>query len=405
MPFSEIETVLQDLRCGKMVVLVDDDNRENEGDLVCAGESVTPEIINFMATHGKGWICLALESEICQHLQLDQMVSHNEAAFNTAFTVTIEARHGVTTGISAADRAHTMRLASSAEAAITDFVRPGHVQPIEARDGGVLVRAGQTEGSVDLARLAGLRGAGVICEIMNEDGTMARLPELEVFCEKHGLALCSVAQIIEYRRQREKLIQCIQTVQMPTNFGMFDLHCYVSTLDPNEHHIALTCGDLKPGGKAKEHAILLRVHSECLTGDVFHSSRCDCGQQLEEAMRMIQENGEGAIVYMRQEGRGIGLPNKIKAYALQEQGMDTVEANEELGFAADLRDYGLGAQILSDLGIHEMRLITNNPRKMAGLDGYGLTVRERVPLVVEPGQHNQRYLAAKRSKLGHLLEP
>ncbi|MFW5856302.1 MAG: GTP cyclohydrolase II, partial [Planctomycetota bacterium] len=285
-----------------------------------------------------------------------------------------------------------------------DLVRPGHVQPIRAREGGVLVRAGQTEGSVDLARLAGLRGAGVICEIMNEDGTMARLPDLEAFCAEHGLLLCSVAQIIEYRRRRERLVDCIETVRLPTDVGDFDLHCYVSVLDPTEHHVALTLGDLHPGREPCDEPVLLRIHSECLTGDVFHSGRCDCGQQLHAAMAMVQEEGRGAIVYMRQEGRGIGLPNKIRAYGLQEQGLDTVEANEKLGFAADLRDYGLGAQIIADLGIRRMRLMTNNPRKVAGLRGHGLEVIERVPLSLPPKEANRRYLATKRSKLGHLLD-
>ncbi|MFW5857157.1 MAG: bifunctional 3,4-dihydroxy-2-butanone-4-phosphate synthase/GTP cyclohydrolase II [Planctomycetota bacterium] len=406
MPFAPIEDVLQALRDGKMIVLVDDADRENEGDLVCAAECATPEIINFMATHGRGWICLALDEAICARLDLEPMVppDENEAAFGTAFTVTVEAREGVTTGISAGDRAHTIRTAVREDATADDLVRPGHVQPIRARRGGVLVRAGQTEGSVDLARLAGLRPAGVICEIMKEDGTMARLPDLEKFCDQHNLLLCSVAQIIEYRSKRERLIQCVESVKLPTDVGDFNLHCYVPTLDPNEHHVALTLGRPTPGGDAISEPVLMRVHSECLTGDVFHSARCDCGEQLHEAMRQIHEEGEGAIVYMRQEGRGIGLPNKIRAYGLQDQGLDTVEANERLGFPADLRNYGMGAQIISDLGIRNMRLLTNNPRKVAGLYGYGLEVVERAPLIIKPREQNRRYLATKRTKLGHLLD-
>ncbi len=406
MPFAPIEDVLQALRDGKMIVLVDDADRENEGDLVCAAECATPEIINFMATHGRGWICLALDEAICARLDLEPMVppDENEAAFGTAFTVTVEAREGVTTGISAGDRAHTIRTAVREDATADDLVRPGHVQPIRARRGGVLVRAGQTEGSVDLARLAGLRPAGVICEIMKDDGAMARLPDLEDFCRAHGLLLCSVAQIIEYRRRRERLVECVQSVKLPTDVGEFNLHCYVSTLNPDEHHLALTLGDLRPGRDAFDEPVLLRVHSECLTGDIFHSCRCDCGDQLHAAMARVQTEGVGAIVYMRQEGRGIGLPNKIRAYGLQDQGLDTVEANERLGFPADLRDYGLGAQIIADLGIRRMRLMTNNPRKVAGLRGHGLEVIERVPLSLPPKEANRRYLATKRSKLGHLLD-
>ncbi|MFH0912003.1 MAG: bifunctional 3,4-dihydroxy-2-butanone-4-phosphate synthase/GTP cyclohydrolase II [Planctomycetota bacterium] len=404
MAFTPIEKVLEELAAGRMIVLVDDDQRENEGDLVVAAEKVTAEHINFMATHGRGWICLALDGTICRELDLTQMVTENEAPFNTAFTVTIEARNGVSTGISAADRAHTIRTAMRPDARPSDLVRPGHVQPIRAREGGVLVRAGQTEGSVDLARLAGLRPGGVICEIMNPDGSMARLPSLEAFCQKHGLALSSIAQVIEFRRRRERLVTCIQSVKLPTDLGDFDLHGYVSTLDPEEHHLALTVGDLGPGREPREEPVLLRVHSECLTGDVFHSRRCDCGDQLRAAMRMVQEAGLGAIVYMRQEGRGIGLPNKLRAYRLQEQGFDTVEANERLGFPADLRDYGLGAQIIADLGVRKMRLLTNNPRKVAGLDGYGLEVVERVPLLARVKDENRGYLETKRTKLGHTLD-
>ncbi|MBN1257084.1 MAG: bifunctional 3,4-dihydroxy-2-butanone-4-phosphate synthase/GTP cyclohydrolase II [Planctomycetes bacterium] len=405
-PFAPVEEVLEELRQGKMVVLVDDDNRENEGDLVIAAEKVTAESINFMATEGRGWICLALAGELCDRLDLPMMVSDekNEAPFGTAFTVTIEARDGVSTGISAADRAHTIKTAVREGSRASDLVRPGHVQPIRARQGGVLVRAGQTEGSVDLMRLAGLQPAGVICEIMKPDGTMARLPELQSFCAENNLLLCSVAQIIAHRRRNEKLVECVQTVKLPTDVGDFDLHCYVSNIDDGEHHIALTVGDLRPGREPIDHPVLLRVHSECLTGDVFHSCRCDCGEQIHAAMKMVQEVGEGAIIYMRQEGRGIGLPNKIKAYGLQDNGMDTVEANEELGFPADLRDYGIGAQIIANLGIRKMNLITNNPRKVAGLCGYGLEVVERVPIVMTPKETNRNYLATKRTKLGHILD-
>ncbi|MHC4871037.1 MAG: bifunctional 3,4-dihydroxy-2-butanone-4-phosphate synthase/GTP cyclohydrolase II [Planctomycetota bacterium] len=406
MPFTDIEKVIADFKDGKMVVLVDDEDRENEGDLVIAAENITADDINFMATHGRGWICLALEGEICDRLELPQMVSEsdNNAPFNTAFTVTIEAKDGVTTGISAADRALTIRKASAENAGPSDLVRPGHVQPIRARKGGSLIRAGQTEGSVDLAKMAGIRPAAVICEIMNEDGSMSRMPQLEEFCEVHNIPLCSVAQIIEYRRKKEKLIECIQSVKMPTDCGDFMLHCYISKLNPHEHHLALTLGDIGPGHDKIDSPVLLRVHSECLTGDVFHSARCDCGEQLHRAMEMVQSEGEGAIIYMRQEGRGIGLPNKIKAYGLQDEGMDTVEANEKLGFAADLRDYGLGAQIIDDLGIRKLRLITNNPRKVAGIEGYSLELLERVPLVVDPKESNEKYLSTKKSKLGHLLE-
>lgn len=406
MAFADIKEVLEEFKKGRMVVMVDDEDRENEGDIVVAAENITADDINFMATHGRGWICLSLDNDICDNLELHQMVSEsdNNAPFNTAFTVTIEAKEGVTTGISAADRACTIRTASQNGAKATDLVRPGHVQPIRARKGGTLVRAGQTEGSVDLAKLSGIRPAAVICEIMNEDGSMSRLPALEKFCEKHGMLLCSVAQIIEYRRKQEKLVECVQSVKLPTDCGEFMLHCYVSKLNPSEHHLALTLGNLKPDNDPVDAPVLLRVHSECLTGDVFHSCRCDCGDQLHRAMEMVQKEGQGAIVYMRQEGRGIGLPNKIKAYGLQDEGFDTVEANEKLGFPADLRDYGLGAQIIADLGIRKLRLLTNNPRKVAGIDGYNLEVVERVPLVMNPKEANERYLSTKKTKLGHLLD-
>ena len=403
MKFAEVPEAIEELKAGRMIVLVDDENRENEGDLVAAAELIDADGINFMATHAKGWICLTLDAESCERLDLPQMVSDNQASLGTAFTVTVEAKHGVSTGISAADRAHTINVAARADSKASDLVRPGHVQPIRSRPGGVLVRTGQTEGSIDLMELGGMRPAAVICEIMNEDGTMSRLPELEVFCQKHNMKLLSVAQIIEYRRRTEKLVKCVTTVDMPTEFGHFKLHDYHSDLE-KESHLALTLGDdLYPGAPATDVPVLARVHSECLTGDVFHSLRCDCGEQLQAAMRMVREEGRGIIVYMRQEGRGIGLDNKLRAYALQDKGMDTVEANVNLGFPADLRDYGLGAQILADLGVRKLRLITNNPKKISGLSGYGLEIVERVPLAMKPHDENKRYLDTKRTKLGHML--
>jgi len=403
MPFSPLPEILEDLRCGRMIVLVDDENRENEGDLVAAAELIAPEAIAFMACHGRGWICLALAGEICDRLDLPQMVAENTSNFGTAFTVTIEAREGITTGISAHDRARTIRLAASPHSRPEDFVRPGHVQPIRAREGGVLVRSGQTEGSVDLCRLAGLQPAAVICEIMKDDGTMARLPDLENFCERHGLRLCSVAQIIAHRRRTEKLVKCIASARLPTDVGEFSLHAYRCTFT-GQTHLALTVGKLQPGSQAIGEPVLLRVHSECLTGDIFHSRRCDCGAQLHEAMRLVQEARQGAIIYMRHhEGRGIGISHKVQAYALQEKGLDTIQANLALGFPPDLRDYGLGAQILADLGVRQIRLLTNNPRKVACLSGYGLEIVERIPIVCGICPENQQYLATKRTKLGHLL--
>ena len=402
MELAPIEDVISELKAGKMVVLIDDENRENEGDLVAAGSMVTADTVNFMATEGRGWLCLALDGEYCDRLNLPLITQKNESNFNTAFTVTIEAREGVTTGISAEDRATTIRIASDPQATAANLVRPGHVQPIRAVNGGVLKRTGQTEGSVDLMKLAGLPPAGLICEVMNANGTMARVPDLEKFCAKHDMLLCSVEQIIAYRRKTEKLVKCVATATMPTAYGDFMLYCYNSDIT-GETHLALTLGDIKPGGEAIAEPLLVRVHSECLTGDVFHSCRCDCGEQLNKAMQMVQQEGKGVIVYMRQEGRGIGLDNKLRAYELQDKGLDTVEANIALGFSADLRDYGLGAQILADLGVRKMRLLTNNPRKISGLSGYGLEVVERVPLEMPSNKQNARYLHTKKTQLGHML--
>lgn len=395
---TSIPEILEELRLGRMIILVDDEDRENEGDLVAAAESITPEIINFMATHGKGLICMPMEDADLKRLDLPPMVMENTTKLGTAFHVSFEARDGITTGISAHDRAHSIRVAARPESLAGDLVRPGHVFPLRARPGGVLVRAGQTEGSIDLMRLAGLRRASVICEIMKNDGTMARMPDLEIFAQEHNLKICSTADIIRYRRQNEKLVNRVAQVQMPTEYGDFSLIAYENNIDAYQH-LALIKGDVT--GKED---VLVRVHSECFTGDVFASRRCDCGSQLHEAMRMINEAGCGVLVYMRQEGRGIGLINKLKAYELQEQGMDTVEANLHLGFDADLREYGLGAQILQDLGVTSMRLITNNPVKRAGLEGYGLTVSGRVPLEVAACATNRHYLETKKEKMGHFLE-
>ncbi len=395
--FATITEALEDMRAGRMVVVVDDEDRENEGDLTMAAQFVSQESINFMAVHGRGLVCLAITDERARHLRLHPMARENQSRFGTAFTVSIEARQGVTTGISAADRAHTIQVAIDPESRADDLVQPGHVFPLVAKQGGVLARAGQTEAAVDLARMAGLLPAGVICEIMNDDGTMARVPDLGPYCARHGIKMITVADMIRYRRHTEKLVRRVAAVRMPTASGDFVAYGYESLLD-GEQHLALVKGDIV--GKKD---VLVRVHSECLTGDVFHSLRCDCGEQLQGALDIIEEEGLGVLLYMAQEGRGIGLLNKLRAYELQEQGRDTVEANVELGFAPDLRDYGIGAQILVDLGLTSIRIMTNNPRKLVGLEGYGLTISERVPLEMKPCGTNLRYLQAKKDKLGHIL--
>jgi 3,4-dihydroxy 2-butanone 4-phosphate synthase/GTP cyclohydrolase II len=396
-PFATIDEAIADIRNGKFVVVVDDPDRENEGDLVIAAQFATPAAVNFMATHARGLICLCLTEERCEQLELRPMTDRNEAPLGTNFTVSVEAREGVTTGISAADRAHTIQVAVDPNAKPHDLVTPGHVFPLRAKDGGVLRRSGQTEASVDLARLAGLIPAGVVCEIMNEDGTMARVPDLVPYCERHDLKMITVADLIEHRRRTEKLVERDVAVRLPTEYGEFTAVAFRETLT-GKHHVALVLGDVDGADD-----VLVRVHSECLTGDVFHSLRCDCGDQLDTALHAIAAEGSGVLLYMAQEGRGIGLLNKLKAYELQEQGMDTVEANLALGFAADAREWGIGNQILADLGLTTIRLLTNNPKKVSGLEAFGLKVTQQVPIEVPPNDENRRYLTAKRDKLGHRL--
>jgi 3,4-dihydroxy 2-butanone 4-phosphate synthase/GTP cyclohydrolase II len=396
-PFSTIEQAIEDIREGRMVVVVDDADRENEGDLTIAAQFVTPEAINFMAKEGRGLICLSLTAERCDELGLDLMAAKNESAFETPFTVTIEAREGVTTGISAHDRAHTIQVAIDPETHPRDLVQPGHVLPLKSRPGGVLERAGQTEAAVDLARLAGLNPSGVICEVMNDDGTMARVGDLEPYCERHRLRMITVADLIAYRRAHDKLVERVVSTNLPTGFGDFEAIGYRSLVD-DKHHVALVKGDV-----ACQPDVLVRVHSECLTGDVFHSLRCDCGEQLESALAMIEREGQGVLLYLAQEGRGIGLLNKLRAYKLQDGGLDTVDANLRLGLPADLRDYGIGAQILADLGLSSIRILTNNPKKIRGLEGYGLSVSAQVPIEHTPNPHNERYLRTKADRMGHTL--
>jgi 3,4-dihydroxy 2-butanone 4-phosphate synthase/GTP cyclohydrolase II len=395
--FATVEEAIEDIRQGKFVVVVDAADRENEGDLTIAAQFATPEAINFMATHGRGLICLCLTAERCDELRLQLMTDRNEAPFGTAFTISIEAREGITTGISAPDRSRTIQVAIDPSKGSADLVQPGHVFPLRAKQGGVLRRAGQTEAAVDLARLAGLNPAGVVCEVMNEDGTMARVPDLIPYCEEHGLNLITVADLIEYRRRHEKLVERTTSVRLPTGYGAFTAVAFRETLT-GKHHLALVKGEVD--GMPD---VLVRVHSECLTGDVFHSLRCDCGEQLDQALLQIGSEDRGVLLYMAQEGRGIGLLNKLRAYELQESGLDTVEANVELGFPADARDWGIGNQILADLGLSTIRILTNNPKKISGLEGFGLTVVEQVPIETPPNAENRRYLAVKREKLGHRL--
>src|ERR687883_28012 len=395
--FATIEEAIDDVRAGRFVVVVDDPDRENEGDLVIAAQFATPEAINFMATHARGLICLCLTEERADHLGLRPMTDNNEAPLGTAFTVSVEAREGVTTGISAADRSRTIQVAISPEATPHDLVQPGHVFPLRAKPGGVLERVGQTEAAVDLGRLPGLTPAGVVCEIMNADGTMARIPDLVPYCERHGLNLITVADLVEYRRRHEQLVERGASVRLPTEYGEFNAIAFREKLT-GKTHLALVKGDV-----AGAENVLVRVHSECLTGDVFHSLRCDCGEQLEQALAMIEREGRGVLLYLAQEGRGIGLLNKLRAYNLQDKGLDTVDANLELGLPVDLRDYGIGAQILVDLGLSSIRILTNNPKKIRGLEGYGLSVSAQIPIIHTPNPHNEAYLRAKKERMGHTL--
>ena len=409
MPFCSIPEALEELKAGRMIVLVDDEDRENEGDLVVAAEHCTPAALNFMVKYARGVVCLALTPQHCDKLHLHPQTDLNTTQMGTAFTVTIDAhkRFGVTTGVSAKDRAKTIEVAIAEDAQPQDLSRPGHINPLRCREGGVLVRSGQTEGSVDLARLAGLKPAAVICEVMRDDGEMMRRGDLEIFCAAHKLKMCTIADLISYRLKREQFVKRIESITLPTSWGVFQLHAYQSAIDP-QPHLALCkggIGELDEEGKPIAHAepVLVRVHSECLTGDVFGSGKCDCGSQLGAAMQMIEKEGEGVLLYLRQEGRGIGLANKLHAYALQEKGLDTVEANQRLGLPVDKRDYGIGSQILRDLGLTKLRIMTNNPKKIYGIEGYGLTVVEEVPIRIAPGEHNARYLQTKKAKLGHKL--
>lgn len=409
MSFASIPEILDELKAGRGIVLVDDEDRENEGDVVFAAEKTTPEAINFMVTHARGVVCLALTPDQCDKLRLHPQTEQNTATLGTAFTVTVDAhkRFGVTTGVSAKDRATTVQVAIADDVQPQDLCRPGHINPLRARPGGVLVRSGQTEGSVDLARLAGLKPAAVICEIMRDDGEMARRADLEAFCAKHNLKMCTIADLISYRLKREQFVKRIESITLPTKWGLFRLHAYQSVIDP-QPHLALCkggIGELDEEGQVTQQTepVLVRVHSECLTGDIFGSGKCDCGPQLEAALEMIEQAGKGVLVYLRQEGRGIGLANKLHAYALQEKGADTVEANELLGLPIDKRDYGIGSQILRDLGLHQIRIMTNNPKKIYGIEGYGLSVVEEVPIRIAPGEFNRKYLEIKKIKLGHKL--
>jgi 3,4-dihydroxy 2-butanone 4-phosphate synthase/GTP cyclohydrolase II len=396
--FNSIDEAIDDFKAGKMLIVVDDEDRENEGDFILASQMITPEKINFLTKHGRGMICVPITSKRAKELDLDLMVQENTALHKTPFTITVDARKGTTTGISAYDRAATIHSIIDPRTGPDDLVRPGHIFPLIAKDGGVLRRAGHTEAAVDLTRLSGLMPSGVLCEIMNDDGTMARIPELRKLAQKFDIKMISIRDLIAYRRMREKLVKRREVIDMPTEYGNFKLYLYQNVLDENEHHIALVKGEI-----LDEKPTLVRVHSECLTGDVFGSRRCDCGDQLAAALQQVEREGKGVVLYMRQEGRGIGLVNKIFAYALQEKGKDTVEANKELGFKADLRDYGIGAQILKDIGLKKIRLMTNNPKKVVGLSGYDLEIVERVPIEINPNEHNEKYLKTKRDKLGHLI--